>query len=125
MADTVTPASVTVNEGKAQGFALAVSWEVEPPGVGSIDSTSGLYQAPSVIAAEQEVHVVAQDANGREIGRAVVTLVPADATPQANNSSSACRWRGRLIRRARLAISMRTPANTRRPPKCPPRSHSL
>jgi hypothetical protein len=88
VADTIIPASVTVRQGSAQRFAVPVSWSIDQPDGGSIDSASGLYQAPAAVPANREVAIVANDANGREIGRASVSLVTTAAPPLAEGSTT-------------------------------------
>src|SRR5438034_166299 len=80
MAGTVIPVAATVAQGNTGRFVLPVIWSIEPPDGGSIDS-AGLYQAPVAVAANLDVAVIAKDANGREIGRARVSLVAGAAPP--------------------------------------------
>jgi hypothetical protein len=75
MAKIVTPASVQLKTAETQTFKVPVSWSIDPGGVGTIDDT-GLYKAPPSVTTRQDVHAVAKNTDGKEIGRATITLLP-------------------------------------------------
>ncbi len=80
---SVSPAAVTLYAAQTQQFAAtvvgsgpAVNWSISPAGLGAISST-GLYTAPSSVAAQQSVTVVAtSQADGTSTGMAIVSLLP-------------------------------------------------
>ena len=81
----------SVGPGQQQQFAAtvtgtsntAVTWSISPTGVGSI-SSSGLYQAPSTIGAQQTVTVTAaSQADTTKSAAVTVTLTPSPQTLQA------------------------------------------
>ena len=83
---TVTPSSSTVLRGQTQAFAAkvtgttnsAVTWSVQEPSGGTIDST-GLYTAPQNSIGT--FHVVAtSQANSASMGIAAVTVEPSQLT---------------------------------------------
>jgi hypothetical protein len=74
MANILTPPSVQLKAGKTQKFEASLTWSIEPAGVGDIDG-NGSYTAPSAIENKRDVYAVAKDADGKEIGRAVITLL--------------------------------------------------
>jgi len=80
MPNIVTPASVQLKAAKTQAFTVSVSWSIDAAGVGTIDNT-GLYKAPEIIEKEQDVHAVAKAMDGKEIGRATITLLPRGEEP--------------------------------------------
>lgn len=81
----VAPSSAILYASQTQQFTATVSydssnkgvtWSV-PSGMGSIGSTTGLYQAPASIASQQNVSVVATSvADSTQTGSATVTLMP-------------------------------------------------
>jgi uncharacterized protein (TIGR03437 family) len=82
IAVSVSPSSATLTAGQTQQFAAtvtnttnaAVTWSLNPAGVGSIDST-GLYTAPSTVTSSQKVTVTATSvADPTKTGTATVTL---------------------------------------------------
>ena len=82
---TVTPAATTLGPNQQQQFTAsasglwnnAVNWSVSPTGTGSITS-AGLYTAPSTIAANTTVTIMAASvANPGMAGYADITLSPA------------------------------------------------
>jgi hypothetical protein len=70
----------------AYADAASVSWSISPPGVGMIDAT-GLYTAPSTIAMQQTVTIIATSTvDSTKTAAATVTLYPAisvSVTPSA------------------------------------------
>lgn len=81
----VVPASISRGPSESIRFvaaainppSVAVQWSLDPPGLGSIDS-SGQYTAPDVIGSTQTVTVIAQTMTNPPItARATVTLTPA------------------------------------------------
>jgi hypothetical protein len=85
---TVSPPTVTLLPGQFQPFTAtvggtsnqAVAWSISPATFGSI-STSGLYLAPSNIASQQTVTVMARSlADNTATGSATVTLSPSSST---------------------------------------------
>ena len=83
MANIVTPTSVQLKAAKTQAFTVSVSWSIDPAGVGTIEGT-GLYKVPEIIGQKQEVNAVAKDTDGKEIGRATITLLPPVAALHAS-----------------------------------------
>jgi YD repeat-containing protein len=86
---SVSPSTTTLFSGQTQQFTatvtnsanLAVTWTITPAGVGSISST-GLYTAPAIVAAQQIVTVTAtSQADTSKSGIAAVTLAVAKTTP--------------------------------------------
>ncbi len=84
IAVSVSPATATLYANQTQQFSAtvtgtsntAVSWNLSPPGVGSI-SASGFYTAPAVINSSQTVTVVATSiADSSTSSSATVTLSP-------------------------------------------------
>jgi hypothetical protein len=49
--------------------------------------TKGLYQAPAAINADQDLSVIANDADGREIGRSTIRLLVGAPAPAAQTPS--------------------------------------
>ncbi|GAA4457388.1 hypothetical protein [Novipirellula rosea] len=49
---------------------------IEPPEIGTWDAESHRYTAPSQVAEQKEVHLIVRGADGSEIDRATVTLLP-------------------------------------------------
>ena len=96
IAVSVSPSSATLTAGQTQQFAAtvtnttnaAVTWSLNPAGVGSIDST-GLYTAPSSITASQKVTVTAtSSADPAKTGSAAITLsVPVDVGTGASTAT--------------------------------------
>ena len=74
MANILIPPSVQLKTEKAQKFEVSLTWSIDPAGVGEIDA-NGIYTAPKVIENKQDVYAVAKNAEGIEIGRAVITLL--------------------------------------------------
>jgi RHS repeat-associated protein len=80
---TVCPAAVALLGGQTQQFTAivtnsanqAVTWSRTPVGADSVDPASGLYTAPTAIAAVQQVTVTATATAGAS-GSATVTLLP-------------------------------------------------
>jgi RHS repeat-associated protein len=81
---SITPTAAALYEGQSQQFSAtvsntystAVTWSVIPGGVGTIDA-SGLYTAPTSIAAQQTVTVVAtSQADSTKSASATITLFP-------------------------------------------------
>ncbi|MEJ2168695.1 MAG: hypothetical protein P8X90_24540 [Desulfobacterales bacterium] len=86
MANTLIPPSIQLKAEKKQKFQIAVSWSIEQPGDGGIDS-DGTYTAPDSIEKKKEVKVVAKDADGNLIGSASITLLPEmDTAPTETES---------------------------------------
>jgi RHS repeat-associated protein len=88
IAVSVTPTTATLTASQTQAFAAtvantsnsAVTWTISPMGVGTIDST-GLYTAPSSIAAQQTVTVIATSvADTTKSASVTVTLMGASGT---------------------------------------------
>jgi len=88
----VNPANITLTDGQTQQFSAAVTgvsntsvnWSVSPA-VGSI-TAGGLYSAPTVISAGQQVTLIAQNvANPAAVGRRPVILRPAALQFTFNN----------------------------------------
>ncbi|MGA2084000.1 MAG: DUF2341 domain-containing protein [Terracidiphilus sp.] len=86
---SVSPSNVTLFATQTQQFTAtvnnsanpAVTWSISPAGVGSI-SSSGLYTAPSTVAAQQTVTVTAtSQADTSKSGTAAVTLAINKTTP--------------------------------------------
>jgi len=84
----VNPPSVTLGNGQTQQFSASVSgisqtgvtWSINPQ-VGAIDPNSGMYTAPSPIAASQKVTVIATSVfDPTTNGTATVTLQPISVT---------------------------------------------
>ena len=78
------PTSTTISAGQQQQFTAtvtntgntAVAWSLNPPGVGAIDST-GLYTAPSTLAAQQTIAVTATSlADSTQTALALITVQP-------------------------------------------------
>jgi hypothetical protein len=82
----VTPPAPSLYPSQQQQFTAtvvgtsnaAVTWSVNPPGVGSL-SASGLYTAPAAITAQQTISVTATAADPGRSSTATVTLLPAPA----------------------------------------------
>jgi RHS repeat-associated protein len=86
----VTPASATLNRGQSQQFTAsvanlsntAVTWTVNPVGLGKINS-AGLYTAPTAISTQQTVTITAtSQADPTKSASAMITLTPTALTPQ-------------------------------------------
>ena len=90
----VTPASATLNRGQSQQFTAsvanlsntAVTWTVNPVGLGKINS-AGLYTAPTAISTQQTVTITAtSQADPTKSASAMITLTPTALTPQQCSS---------------------------------------
>jgi YD repeat-containing protein len=86
---TVAPQNAMLYSGQTQQFFAtvtnsnnqAVTWSISPAGLGTI-STTGLYTAPSGIAAQQTVTVTAtSQADSTKSGTGALTLLVTKATP--------------------------------------------
>ncbi len=86
---TLSPAVVTLNAGQTQAFTAtvinnpntAVTWSINPTGVGSIDQ-NGNYTAPATITASQIVVVTAaSQAYASATATATITLAPPQCPP--------------------------------------------
>lgn len=87
VAVNVTPPTASLFDSQTQQFTAnvtntgntAVTWTINPPGVGSI-SAAGLYTAPASVASSQTVSVIATSvADNTKTGAATVTLNPPGA----------------------------------------------
>ena len=82
---SLSPQSVTLNEGQSTTFTPvvsgasnpAVTWTLIPP-VGTI--SNGVYHAPSVLASQQTITVTASVAGSSKIASATVSLIPIGIT---------------------------------------------
>jgi len=82
---SLSPQSVTLNEGQSTTFTPlvsgasnpAVTWTLIPP-VGTI--SNGVYHAPSVLAGQQTITVTASVAGSSKIASATVSLIPIGIT---------------------------------------------
>jgi hypothetical protein len=82
---SLSPQSVTLNEGQSTTFTPTVSGASNPavtwtliPLVGTI--SNGVYHAPSVLAGQQTITVTASVAGGSKIASATVSLIPIGIT---------------------------------------------
>jgi uncharacterized protein (TIGR03437 family) len=81
---TVSPATVSLSAAGVQSFTATgggggpFTWSISPA-LGTIDSASGVYNAPGLILSSQTVTVTATDQPTGQTGTAKVTLTPAPA----------------------------------------------